>query len=121
MFRLRARLVDGVHGRRDATERIGVGGLGALDRGAVDLEPGALLKGGDETSFVVTGHGALQAPAAPLYLGNAGTATRFLTAAVATADGIVVVDGDDHMRKRPIGPLVTALNSLGINTEPGSV
>ena len=26
----------------------------------------------------------------------------------------VVVDGDEHMRKRPIGPLVTALRSLGI-------
>jgi len=68
----------------------------------------------DDTSFVVTGQGRLHAPAKPLYLGNAGTATRFLTAAVATADGIVVVDGDEHMRKRPIGPLVAALNSLGI-------
>ncbi len=29
-------------------------------------------------------------------------------------DGMVVVDGDEHMRKRPIGPLVTALHSLGI-------
>ncbi|HTJ58457.1 MAG TPA: 3-phosphoshikimate 1-carboxyvinyltransferase [Devosiaceae bacterium] len=74
----------------------------------------------DDTSFVVTGQGALKAPAAPLYLGNAGTATRFLTAAVATADGVVVVDGDEHMRKRPIGPLVTALNSFGIKTEARS-
>jgi 3-phosphoshikimate 1-carboxyvinyltransferase len=68
----------------------------------------------DATSFVVTGHGRLKAPSVPLYLGNAGTATRFLTAAVATADGVVVVDGDAHMRKRPIGPLVDALNMLGI-------
>ena len=71
----------------------------------------------DDTSFVVTGHGRLDAPAAPLYLGNAGTATRFLTAAVATATGTVIVDGDDHMRARPIGPLVTALKSLGIKVE----
>ena len=68
----------------------------------------------DETSFVVTGNGRLQQPPAPLMLGNAGTAVRFLTAAVALVDGIVVVDGDEHMRKRPIGPLVTALKSLGI-------
>jgi 3-phosphoshikimate 1-carboxyvinyltransferase len=47
-------------------------------------------------------------------LGNAGTAVRFLTAAVALCEGMVVVDGDEHMRKRPIGPLVTALKSLGI-------
>lgn len=70
----------------------------------------------DETSFVVTGHGRLEAPVAPLYLGNAGTATRFLTAAAATADGTVVVDGDEHMRQRPIGPLVDALNSLDWGT-----
>ena len=30
-------------------------------------------------------------------------------------DGTVVVDGDAHMRKRPIGPLVQALRSLGID------
>jgi len=69
----------------------------------------------DETSFVVTGTGRLQAPARPLFLGNAGTATRFLTAAAAMVDGTVVVDGDPHMRKRPIGPLVTALRTLGVD------
>jgi 3-phosphoshikimate 1-carboxyvinyltransferase len=68
----------------------------------------------DATSFVVSSAGFLTAPQAPLNLGNAGTAVRFLTAAAALVDGIVVVDGDEHMRKRPIGPLVTALRSLGI-------
>ncbi|CDZ41084.1 3-phosphoshikimate 1-carboxyvinyltransferase 1 [Neorhizobium galegae bv. officinalis] len=71
----------------------------------------------DETTFVVTGNGRLLPPSAPLFLGNAGTATRFLTAAVASVDGTVVVDGDEHMRKRPIGPLVTALKSLGIDAK----
>jgi 3-phosphoshikimate 1-carboxyvinyltransferase len=69
----------------------------------------------DATSFVVTGTGSLQRPDAPLFLGNAGTATRFLTAAVAVINGTVVVDGDAHMRKRPIAPLVTALASLGVD------
>jgi len=68
----------------------------------------------DATSFVVTSTGRLQQPDGPLFLGNAGTATRFLTAAVATVHGEVIVDGDDEMRVRPIGPLVTALQSLGI-------
>ncbi len=68
----------------------------------------------DETSFVVVGDGRLRAPVAPLGLGNAGTATRFLTAAAALADGPVVIDGDAHMRKRPIAPLVTALKMLGV-------
>ena len=71
----------------------------------------------DDTSFVVTGTGRLLAPSAPLLLGNAGTATRFLTAAAATVDGTVVVDGNAHMRTRPIGPLVTALRSLGVVAE----
>ncbi len=69
----------------------------------------------DATTFVVTGTGRLLPPAAPLFLGNAGTATRFLTAAAALVDGKVVVDGDEHMRKRPIGPLVEALRSLGVD------
>ena len=76
-------------------------------------EPGA-------TEFVVTGDGRLREPAGPLLLGNAGTATRFLTAAVAAVDGTVVVDGDAHMRKRPIRPLVEALASLGLDVSAPS-
>lgn len=75
---------------------------------------GVAVEEPDATSFVVTGDGQLRSPAAPLFLGNAGTATRFLTAAAALVDGRVVVDGDEHMRKRPIAPLVTALRSLGV-------
>ena len=49
------------------------------------------------------------------FLGNVtGTATRFLAAAAALVDGEVVVDGDAHMRTRPIKPLVAALNALGV-------
>ncbi|MDI6834779.1 MAG: 3-phosphoshikimate 1-carboxyvinyltransferase [Rhizobiaceae bacterium] len=68
----------------------------------------------DATTFVVTSSGELKPPAAPLFLGNAGTATRFLTAALALGRGRYVVDGDEHMRKRPIKPLVDALRSLGV-------
>ena len=75
---------------------------------------GVVVDEPDATSFIVRSAGFLAPPVEPLFLGNAGTATRFLTAAAALVDGTVVVDGDDAMRKRPIGPLVTALNSLGI-------
>ena len=68
----------------------------------------------DATTFVVTGTGKLMPPSEPLFLGNAGTATRFLTAALALGEGRYVVDGDEHMRKRPIKPLVEALKSLGV-------
>lgn len=71
----------------------------------------------DATSFVVESDGVLKAPDEPLFLGNAGTATRFLTAAVASVNGTVVVDGDEHMRKRPIQPLVEALIALGVEAE----
>lgn len=76
---------------------------------------GVVVDEPDATSFVVVSDGTLKAPDAPLMLGNAGTATRFLTAAVSLVQGTVVVDGDDEMRKRPIGPLVEALRSLGID------
>ena len=71
----------------------------------------------DETTFVVAGTGGLEPPSRQLFLGNAGTATRLLTAAATLADGAVVIDGDEHMRKRPIQPLVDALNGLGVAAE----
>ncbi|MDV3250680.1 3-phosphoshikimate 1-carboxyvinyltransferase [Devosia sp. BK] len=76
---------------------------------------GVTVEEPNSTSFLVTSSGKLAAPNAPLFLGNAGTATRFLTAAVATIDGTVVVDGDEDMHLRPIKPLVDALQSLGID------
>jgi 3-phosphoshikimate 1-carboxyvinyltransferase len=75
---------------------------------------GVAIVARDATTLEVTGTGTLKPPSAPLSLGNAGTATRFLTAASGLVDGTVVVDGDAHMRKRPIAPLVDALRSLGI-------
>ncbi|HEY4250506.1 MAG TPA: 3-phosphoshikimate 1-carboxyvinyltransferase [Roseomonas sp.] len=81
---------------------------------------GVTIEEPDATGFVVTGSGRLRAPAAPLFLGNAGTATRFLTAAAALADGPVVLTGDAHMQKRPIAPLVAALRSLGVTAEAPS-
>lgn len=78
---------------------------------------GVTVEEPDATSFLVTSTGRLNAPGAPLMLGNAGTATRFLTAAVATIDGTVIVDGDEDMRVRPIKPLIDALVSLGIDAE----
>jgi 3-phosphoshikimate 1-carboxyvinyltransferase len=71
----------------------------------------------DATSFVVTATGQLRSPGEPLFLGNGGTATRFLTAAAALADGTVVVTGDARMQRRPIAPLVAALRSLGVAAE----
>lgn len=76
---------------------------------------GVTIEEPDATSFVVSGTGRLAPPGGPLFLGNAGTATRFLTAAVANVEGTVIVDGDENMRRRPIAPLVAALRALGID------
>ena len=68
-----------------------------------------------ETTFVVTGTGGLKPFPHPINIGNAGTAARFLCAAATVVDGAVVIDGDEHMRKRPIKPLVDALAELGVD------
>lgn len=69
----------------------------------------------DDSTFVVTSTGQWHAPQQALFLGNAGTATRFLTAALANVQGDFIVDGDEYMRKRPIGPLVEALQRMGVD------
>ena len=78
---------------------------------------GVRIEEPDQTTLFVQGAGRLAAPAQPLFLGNAGTATRFLTAAAVLVDGAVTIDGDAHMRKRPIAPLVQALKALGVSAE----
>jgi 3-phosphoshikimate 1-carboxyvinyltransferase len=67
-----------------------------------------------ETDFLVESSGTLTPSAEPLFLGNAGTAVRFLTAAAANIKGTTVLTGDAHMQKRPIAPLVEALNAAGV-------
>ncbi len=54
-------------------------------------------------------------PALPtsLYCGNSGTTIRFLAAAVAASGGHFQLDGNERMRQRPIGDLLSALNQLG--------
>ena len=81
---------------------------------------GVLIAEPDATTFLVRRSGPLRRPSGPLFLGNAGTAVRFLTAAAALVDGPVVLDGDADMRRRPIEPLVIALRALGVTIEAPS-
>ena len=67
-----------------------------------------------EHAVTVTGTGRLRAPAEPLYVGNAGTAARFLAAATALCDAPVSIDGNEAMRTRPIEPLLHALRDVGL-------
>src|SRR5262245_65588356 len=69
-------------------------------------------------SFVVDGvDGRFPPSQATLEIGNAGTAARFLTAAVALGHGTFVIDGSPAMRKRPIQPLLDGLRALGVDAE----
>jgi 3-phosphoshikimate 1-carboxyvinyltransferase len=49
--------------------------------------------------------------------GLAGTVTRFVPPVAGLADGAVGFDGDPHMRNRPVGEVLTALRSLGVEVE----
>jgi len=69
---------------------------------------------GESQNFDVTGAGgSFPTHAADLFMGNAGTAIRPLTAALAVAGGDYTVHGVARMHERPIGDLVDALNAVG--------
>ena len=54
---------------------------------------------------------------ADLFMGNAGTAIRPLTAALAVIGGDYTLHGVPRMHERPIGDLVDALNAVGAQIE----
>ena len=50
-------------------------------------------------------------------VGNAGTVMRFLPPLSALATGSVAFDGDPRSHERPLGPVIKALEDLGISVE----
>src|SRR5215211_4999533 len=74
----------------------------------------------DETNheMTVTGLGGkIPATQAELFIGNAGTAARFLSAFLTLGNGEYILDGEPRMRERPIGDLIDALHQLGVELE----
>ena len=72
------------------------------------------IQHGETQDFAVTGTGGtLPVHSADLFMGNAGTAIRPLTAALAAIGGDYTVHGVARMHERPIGDLVDALNAAG--------
>ena len=89
----------------DDTRHMGVS-LRALGF-AVDLDEA-------RREYSVDGEGGrIPAGEATLDVGNAGTAARFLTAALALGSGRYLLDGSARMRQRPAQPLLDALGQLG--------
>ena len=76
----------------------------------------AIQQSGDTVNITGLG-GQLAVKQADLFLGNAGTAMRPLTAALAllaaTQGGVFTLSGVPRMHERPIGDLVNALRPLG--------
>ncbi|GJQ51217.1 MAG: 3-phosphoshikimate 1-carboxyvinyltransferase [Anaerolineaceae bacterium] len=75
----------------------------------------------DDTNseMTVTGLGGrIPAARAELFIGNAGTAARFLSAFLTLGHGEYVLNGEPRMRERPIGDLVDALGQLGCDIQP---
>ena len=72
----------------------------------------------DGTTAVIDGLGGrARQPRAELFLGNAGTAMRPLTAALAVLGGDYALSGIARMHERPIGDLVDALRALGCSVQ----
>jgi len=90
-------------------------GLRALGVGIE--EKNVVFNGVEEHQWVVT--------PAPLLggvkvdVGNAGTVMRFLPPLAALASGDVAFDGDPRSYERPLGPVIKALEELGISIEHG--
>jgi 3-phosphoshikimate 1-carboxyvinyltransferase len=66
----------------------------------------------------VTGAGGkIPARQADLFVGNAGTAARFLTALVSLGHGEFRIHGTERMHQRPMGDLFDGLRQLGVPVE----
>lgn len=68
-----------------------------------------------DNSFVVYGDKPKE-PNTVIYVGNAGTAMRFLTAFAALVNGKTKITGNPRMQKRPIKDLLLSLEQLGVKT-----
>ncbi len=90
-----------------------VAGLRALGVGIV--ESNLVVNGIEELQWKIT-----PAPlrgGVKIDVGNAGTVMRFLPPLAALATGEVAFDGDPRSYERPLGPVIKALEELGISIE----
>ncbi len=75
---------------------------------------GANIAWHGDAALVTPAPRPLRAPDRPVFCGNAGTTMRFSSALALLVEGELALDGDEHMRRRPIGPLGDALTALGV-------
>lgn len=71
-----------------------------------------------DKNWTITGNGGVISPSEkPIFLGNNGTATRFLTSVVGLGHSPYIIDGGKRMHERPIDPLMSALQGWGVDIE----
>ena len=90
-----------------------VAGLKALGIGIEETT--AIVDGIEELQWIVTPapmHGGVRVD-----VGNAGTVMRFLPPLAALATGEVIFDGDPRSYERPLGPVIKALEELGVSID----
>jgi 3-phosphoshikimate 1-carboxyvinyltransferase len=81
---------------------------------AAALEQMGLTVDTGEDKWTVKGSGGrIATPEKEIFLGNNGTATRFLTSVAALGSGTFQISGDERMAERPILPLMQALQGWG--------
>ena len=85
-----------------------------MSAGLVALGIGIHIEG-DNQSWRIT-PAPLTGPAL-IDVGNAGTVMRFLPPLAALAQGEIAFDGDSRSYERPIGPVIKALEELGIEID----
>lgn len=84
--------------------------IGALRSMGIEIDDS------DSSRWIVKGSGGrIREPAREIFLGNNGTATRFLTSVASLGHGTFKITGDPRMSERPIDPLMTALEGWGVN------
>ena len=72
-----------------------------------------ILTSGNDVVIQGTG-GKIRNPGQAIYLGNNGTALRFLTTMVSLGKGEFLLEGSSRLRERPLKPLLDALKTLGV-------
>jgi 3-phosphoshikimate 1-carboxyvinyltransferase len=95
-----------------------VAGLRQLGLDVQEIEVESAAHSAKEVAWKVT-PAPLKGPAT-IDVGNAGTVMRFLPPLAALAQGTISFDGDSRSHERPLGPVIKALEELGISIDHGN-
>src|SRR3954453_16349019 len=78
---------------------------------------GFRMGGSFKSGLIIGDRVSMSADEVPIFIGNAGTAMRFLAGWLAFTPGRFLLKGEKRMRNRPIGDLVEVLLQIGAEVE----